>query len=209
MIRHILFDLDNTLYSARYGLEDVFFIRLQEYTSAFLGLSMEECEILRKEGYKRHGTTLAWLIAEKGFTDMDGYFAHVHPEDEADHLPPDPDLRRYIESLPCPCSILTNSPLFHAERIIKKLGFEGLFQHVFDVTYNKGKGKPNASSYLNPLSVLGLTPKEAIFIDDLPLYVEGYIAVGGRGILFDDCDTYKDYTGERIRDLRELSNLFK
>ena len=213
MIRHILFDLDSTLYSARYGLEDSFAVRLKEYTVSWLvdslNLSAEECERLREEGYKRHGTTLAWLCNEMGFTAVDEYLAYVHPENEADSLLPDPELRRFLETLPCPCSILTNSPLFHADRIIKKLGLEGIFQRIFDITYNKGKGKPNASAYFVALDVFGLTPAEALFIDDLPHYVQGFLAIGGRGILLDEMGVHGDYPHERIGSLRELTRFLE
>jgi len=207
MIRHILFDLDSTLYSSRYGLEKYFFSRLKEYTALWLGLPMEESERLREPGYLRHGTTLAWLCTEMGFTRVDEYMAYVHPENEADCLPPDPELRCFLESLPYPCSILTNSPLFHAERILKKLGLEGVFKHIFDITYNQGKGKPNASAYQKPLDALGLPIEEVLFVDDLPHYVAGYLAIGGRGILLDEMELHKDYPNERIRNLRELTGI--
>ena len=213
MIRHILFDLDSTLYSARYGLEDYFFSRLKEYTASWLGLSLgvsyEESERLRVEGYKRHGTTLAWLCAEMGFTAVDEYLAYVHPENEADSLPPDPELRRFLETLPCPCSILTNSPFFHADRIIKKLGLEGIFNRVFDIICNEGRGKPHASAYQKALDTFGLMPEEALFIDDLPHYVQGFLDIGGRGILLDEMDIYKDYPRERIANLRELTRFLE
>ena len=93
MIRHILFDLDNTLYSANYGLEDRFLGRIQEFTSSFLGMSWEECEPMRREAISRYGTTLEWLCTEKGLTNIDDYFAFMHPEDEADCLSPNPELR--------------------------------------------------------------------------------------------------------------------
>ena len=209
MIRHILFDLDSTLYSVRYGLEDTFFCRLKEYTASWLGLSWgfspEESERLRIEGYKRHGTSLSWLCNEMGFTAVDEYLAYVHPENEADLLPPDPELRRFLETLPCPCSVLTNSPLFHAERIIKKLGLEGVFRRVFDITYNEGKGKPHASAYRKALEALGVTTKDTLFIDDLPIYVEGYLAIGGKGLLLDEMELHRDYPHERIKNLREIT----
>jgi len=113
MIRHILFDLDNTLYSINTGVEDIFLRRLKEFTSSWLGISWEECEPLWKAGLKTYGTTLEWLIEDKGFTAQDEYNAYIHPEYEADSLKPDPELRNFIESLPCRSSILTNSPLFH------------------------------------------------------------------------------------------------
>jgi len=206
MIRHILFDLDNTLYSINTGIEDLFLRRLKEYTSSWLGLTWEECEPIWRAGLKTYGTTLEWLIEEKGFTDKDEYYAHIHPEDEADFLEADPELRNFIESLPCRSSILTNSPPFHAERVIKKLELEGVFQNVFAIKEHGLKGKPHQSFFYHALDCLGLKPEEALFIDDIPRYVEGYIAIGGKGLLFDERDKYTWYTHERIKDLRELTN---
>jgi len=205
MIRHIFFDLDNTLYSVNSGVEDIILRSLREYTSSWLGISWEECEPLWRAGQKTYGTTLEWLIEEKGFTAKDDYYAHIHPENEADSLKPDPELRRFIESLPCPSSILTNSPLFHAERIIKKLELEGVFQNVFTIEEHGLKGKPHASFFYRALDCLGLKPEEALFIDDIPRYVEGYIAIGGKGLLLDERNKFTWYTHERIKDLRELS----
>ena len=206
MVKHILFDLDSTIYSSRYGLEQFYFKRLREYTSMWLGLPEEKSEPLREEGYKRHGTSVEWLRYEKGLTDLDAYFAYLHPENEADALPQgDPELRHFLEGLPCPCSILTNSPRFHADRVIKKLELEGVFSHVFDIIGNGLKGKPQPSSYLNALNTLGLKPEQALFVDDMPRYVEGYISLGGRGILFDEKDIHKNFPHDRILNLKDLT----
>ena len=206
MIRHILFDLDDTLYSSLYNLDDKFRQRLRDFIASLLELPWEECEPLWKEAMKRHGTTLEWLSSEKGFTAIDDYFAKMHPENEADSLSADPELRRFLEDLPCPCSILTNSPGFHAERIIKKLQLEGVFQKVFDIESNALKGKPHASAFFRALDSLGLKPEEALFIDDTPRYVSGYLALGGKGILLDENDIHKHYPYERIKNLQELKS---
>lgn len=205
MIRHILFDLDCTLYSIHYGLEENVSRRIREFVALWLGFSPEENERLRMEGLKRHGTTIEWLMAERGFSAVADYYAHVHPEDEADSLPPDPELRDFLESLPCPCSILTNSPRFHAERIIKKLALEGIFRWIFDIEGNGHRGKPHASAFYRALDTIGVKVEDALFIDDLPRCTEGYLALGGRAVLFDERDFYKEYPHERIQNLRELT----
>ena len=204
MIHHILFDLDSTLYSQSYGLEENFAERLKEYVSKYLGLPQEECEALRREALKKFGTTLEWLIFEKGFTNVDSYYVHVHPENEADSLPPDPDLRHFLMNLPCPCSVLTNSPFFHAERIINKLELNGVFRRVFSMEDFNHRGKPNASAYNKALNALCLSPNEVLFIDDIPRYVKGYIDIGGKGILLDETDSHKNYPNVKIKDIKEI-----
>ena len=204
MIKHILFDLDGTLYSMSKGMDEFFRKRIQEFTASWLGLSWEECMPLWKEALKRYGTTLEWLIAEKGFTDTEAFMAHVHPENEVDFLPDDPELRPFLEALPCPCSILTNAPRFHADRVIKKLNVEGIFKEIFALDDPGAGGKPHPASYQRVLDCYGLSPKQMLFIDDLPKYVEGYIKIGGKALLMDENDVFKDYPLERIRNLKEI-----
>lgn len=206
MIRHILFDLDNTLYSARYGLENEVSRRVLEYTISWLGLPFEEGKRLWKEGYRKYGTTVEWLMQEKSFTAFNEYQTYIHPENEADPLLPNPELRRFLESLSCPCSILTNSPRFHADRILKKLELEGVFKNIFDIIGNGFEGKPKASVFFRTLNALELPPEEVLFIDDMPRYVEGYLALGGRGLLLDEMGIHTDYPHERIKSLEELVN---
>jgi putative hydrolase of the HAD superfamily len=45
----ILFDLDSTLYSARFGLEQKVNRRVNEYLAGYLGLSLKEAWAVRRE----------------------------------------------------------------------------------------------------------------------------------------------------------------
>jgi putative hydrolase of the HAD superfamily len=205
MIRYILFDLDNTLYPVSSGMEDALHKRIVGYMSSFLGLSPEEAQGERSAGITRYGTTLEWLIHEKGFTDIDGYYAAVHPDGEEDGLAVDPALRPFLESLPVPRAILTNSPREHSDRVLKKLGITDLFTHVFDMRWNGNRGKPLPVAFYRALGVLGASPAETLFIDDYPMYVEGYLALGGAGLLLDERDAHPDFPHPRIRRLRDLA----
>jgi putative hydrolase of the HAD superfamily len=207
MIQYILFDLDNTLYSARYGLEDKVHHRIRNFLAAYLGVSPEEAWRQRAERIGDYGTTLEWLNAERGFTNIDAYFAFVHPEDEADSLPPDPALRDFLAHIPQPKAILTNSPREHADRIIGKLGFSGLFTHIFDIRGNGLKGKPHREAFFRAFNSTGASPGEVLFVDDTPAYVEGCRALGGKGVLLDEYNTLPGYPYPKIRDLRELDGI--
>lgn len=212
-IGYILFDLDNTLYSAGSGLEKAVSRRVNEYIASFLKLSVEEARTLRREGIAAggYGTTLEWLMAEKGFDPraVDGYFSFIHPEDEADALSPDPELASFLASLGVPAAIMTNSPMKHALRIVKKLGIETFFTSIFDIRFHGLKGKPRAEAFNRVLDTLGIKAEHCLFVDDGRAYVEGYRALGGVGVLYDELDEHPEFPGPRIRALGEITGLIR
>jgi putative hydrolase of the HAD superfamily len=204
MITHLLFDLDNTLYSCRYGLGDRVYERLIGFIAGLLGVTPEEAAAQRRERIALYGTTLEWLRAEKGLADPETYFRAVHPDDEAEGLPFDPALRPFLEGLSRPLAILTNSPMEPADRILDKLQIRDLFTHVFDIKSNGLKGKPNPLAFCRALDAIGSAPENTLFVDDYPRYIQGFLALGGRGLLIDERDNFPDFPGNRIRRLEEL-----
>jgi putative hydrolase of the HAD superfamily len=201
----ILFDLDNTLYSARHGLEEGVGRRIRIFLARYFGVSEKEAWKRRKASMGLYGTTLEWLVTEEGLQDVESYFAFVHPDDEAENLLPEPGFREFLESLPLPLAILTNSPAEHAGRILKKLGIEDLFNPVVDIRRNNFFSKPRPEVYLRTLELLGTTPAKTLFIDDNPSYTEGFLKIGGRALLLDEFDARRDYPFPRIRKLSELT----
>jgi putative hydrolase of the HAD superfamily len=204
MIKYLLFDLDNTLYSIRYGLEENVSGRIRKFLAAWLGMGEEEAIAERRKGITRYGTTLEWLIEEKHFTGVEEYYSFVHPEGEADSLRPDPKLREFLSGLPYPKAILTNSNREHADRVLAKLELGDIFTHIFDMRWNNLKGKPHPDVFRRVLEVLQKSPEEVLFIDDYPRYVAGFNALGGAGVLLDELDSHPDFQGRRIRNLKEL-----
>jgi putative hydrolase of the HAD superfamily len=204
MLKHLLFDLDNTLYSCRHGLEDNVRRRMLEFAASFLGLPSEDVWQQRMAQRQKYGTTLEWLMSEKGFTDVEAYFAAVHPKDEADSLPPDLRLRAFLADIPIPKAILTNSPREHADLILGKLGITDLFTHIFDIRQTAFKGKPRPEVFKHALAILDINAADVLFIDDHPDYVKGFLALGGRGILLDENNAHGGYPHPKIRELPEL-----
>ena len=205
MLKYLLFDLDNTLYSCRCGLEDNVARRMREFAAAFLGTTPEEAWRQRMAAVQQYGTCLEWLMGEKGFADVETYLAAVHPVDEADILTPDSELRTFLSDLPLPCAILTNSPREHADRVLGKLGLGDIFTHVFDVRQCNFLGKPRKEVFDHALRVLGVCAQEVLFIDDNPRYTQGFIALGGNALLFDENNIHTNYTSHKISDIKELT----
>ncbi|HNX73992.1 MAG TPA: HAD-IA family hydrolase [Spirochaetales bacterium] len=204
MIKAILFDLDNTLYSETNGLEARVLERMNRFVADFLMMPLDETAVVRREGSRRYGTTLEWLMAEKGFKDPEAYFRAVHPEDEIEGLAPDPQLKRLLESLPYEKAILTNSPSEHAERVLKALGVEQYFLSITDIRSNGLKGKPHAEAYFRALEENNFDLDTTIYVDDLPKYVKGYMDLGGKAILKDEANRYEDSGVKRIHALEDL-----
>jgi putative hydrolase of the HAD superfamily len=204
MIKYLLFDLDNTLYSIHYGLEENVALRIRQFLAAWLEVSEEEAVAERRRGIGRYGTTLEWLMEEKHFTGVEEFYSFVHPEGEVDSLRPDPELREFLSGLPYPKAILTNSNREHADRVLSKLELGDMFTHIFDMRWNNLKGKPRPDVFMRVLGALEKSPAEVLFIDDYPKYVAGFNALGGPGVLLDELDSYPDFPGRRIRNIREI-----
>jgi len=204
VIKYLLFDLDNTLYSSTWGLEKNVSRRIWEFCAALLGVSPHEARQQRMAMLKDYGTCLEWLIEEKGFTDCEAYLAAAHPPGEADNLPPDEGLRAFLAGIALPKAILTNAPREHADLILGKLGISDLFTHVFDIRQCGYRGKPRRDVYENALANLGVQADEVLFIDDYPSYAAGFSAIGGNALLFDENDIHHDCPVPRIRELKEL-----
>jgi len=204
MTKALMLDLDNTLYSESTGMERAVLGRINEYVSRYLGWPPEETNARRREGAKRFGTTLEWLVFEKGLKDTEGYFSYTHPEGEESCLSPDPRLRDFLDSLRCPKIVLTNAPMEHALRVLRTLGVEDCFSGIFDIKFNGLVGKPHPKSYLRALEASGLSAETTVFIDDSPISVRGYLALGGRAILKDEGRRFAASGLERIESLEEL-----
>jgi putative hydrolase of the HAD superfamily len=207
MTEALMFDLDNTLYSEKTGMETRVLAAINEFVGAFLDLPPDAANLERRKGVKRYGTTLEWLVFEKGFDDTEAYFSYIHPEDEIRCLSPDPELRILLDSLPYPKIVLTNSPLEHALRVLGALGITDCFQAVYDIRFNGLVGKPHPKAFLRALDASGFKVDTTIFVDDLPKYLQGYLALGGRSILKDEGRRFLDRGFERIESLAELPSI--
>jgi putative hydrolase of the HAD superfamily len=183
MIRHLLFDLDDTLYPPSSGAGKKITGRMVSYIARCLEVSEEEAARIRRERMPFFGTTLEWLQTEYQFAETDAYFDWVHPESEITDVPLDPRLRPFLRSLNLPMTILTNGPMSHAVRVLERLQVADLFPGIYDICRNNLLGKPHENSYMNALNSEGFTIEETVFFDDNPKYVAGYEKLGGRAVL--------------------------
>ena len=180
--KHLLFDMDNTLYPASSDMDKGITRRMLECVADYFHCDMEKAVQLRAENIVHYSTTLEWLRAA-GMQDVEGFLAHVHPDNEADELQPQPGLRDFLISLDMPMSILTNAPHEHADRVLEKLGVADLFEAVTDIRDAGFNGKPYPDAYLAALKKVGANVENTLFLDDMQKYTDGWQALGGTAVL--------------------------
>ena len=181
-IEYLIFDLDNTLYPSSAQMDKGITTRMMNCVADFFNTTYEEAVKIRAKNITNFSTTLEWLRSE-GLTDIETYFSKVHPQNEADELQPDLNLRPYLESIRLPKIILTNAPKEHAERVLNKLGIADLFLDICDIRCSDFYGKPYPLSFEIALQKIGGNIHNSLFIDDMQKYVDGYTALGGTAVL--------------------------
>jgi|WetSurMetagenome_2_1015567.scaffolds.fasta_scaffold182875_2 putative hydrolase of the HAD superfamily len=179
---HVIFDLDNTLYSSTAAMDRGITFRMLTCVADFFHINYDEAVALRAEKLPEFSTTLEWLRSE-GLTDTERYFSEVHPVYEADELPFDAGLRPLLISIKQPKYILTNAPREHADRVLEKLNVADLFSGICDIRDCNLQGKPYPYAYRHALEMSGSTIDKTLFLDDQYKYTDGWEALGGTAAL--------------------------
>ena len=183
---YLLCDLDETLYPSSCGLMQAVSARMSAFVAEYLRVDREEAARIRTRLRVTYGTTLTGLMREYGLQVAEQYRAYTHDVPVADFLADDPRLSEALASIPQPKSVLTNSPLEHAERVLKRLGIRGRFERVFDLRFNGFIGKPDPAVYNRALGVLDRRAAEVLLVDNHLDYLAPFRAMGGHVLLIDE-----------------------
>jgi putative hydrolase of the HAD superfamily len=204
---YLLCDLDETLYPASCGLMQAVSVRMTAFVKDFLRVSEEEAARIRRRLRVVYGTTLTGLMREYGLEVAEQYLAYTHDVPVESFLADDPRLAAALASIPLPKSVLTNSPLEHAERVLKRLGVRPLFERVFDLRFNGYTGKPDAGVYARVLGELGRPAAEVLLVDNHLDYLAPFREMGGSVLLIDENGGSGNGLPAgvpRLRDIKEL-----
>lgn len=184
---------------------------MTSFVCDLLHVTEKEAVALRRENFPRYGTTLSWLREAHGFSNIEAFLEATHPPDPGAFLVRDDRLIELLDDIDRPAAVLTNSPREHARRVLSVLGIDSKFEALYDIRYNKFKGKPNRSAYLRPLQELNWPIGEVLFLDDAPTYVQGFVELGGNGVLVDETGkwaaTHPELT--TIRSVHDLKTLLE
>ena len=165
MVTHIFFDLDNTLYPRESGLFLLIEERIKGYLRIRLGLTKEEAAALRRRYIRDYGFTLVGLMTHHRVDPQD-YLAFVHEVNVEGVLGEDTALAHMISHIPLEKVIVTNGTQQHARRVIRSLGVEPCFSHIFDIAFMDYIPKPHPSSFHKVMGYLGVRGEECLMLED-------------------------------------------
>src|SRR5947199_9920350 len=122
-----LFDLDNTLHDYRSRIMPHVSRSMTEFIQRDLGVPEDEAAALRQAYLRRYGATLAGLMRVHG-TDPRRFLDETHrvPELERTVLA-ERGLRHALRRIPGRKLLFSNAPLRYAERVLRALRIEALF----------------------------------------------------------------------------------
>ena len=206
MISFLLFDLDNTLYSASSGMFDYMREGMSAFVAELLGVDIEEATLLRRQNSRRYGSTLRWLKATQEEIDIESFLERIHPVNVANYLTYSEEPREVLSKIPAPKGVLTNSPIEHAERVLDFFGITNLFDFVLDLRADNFNGKPDRSAYNRAIEAADVPIGEILYLDDVLHYLEPFRELGGQVALIDELDRFDGEGAEipRLRSIREL-----
>lgn len=183
-LRHIdtwLFDLDNTLYPLESGLAERMSLRITNFVIELTGLAALDARALQKRYLAEHGTTLRGLMTHHG-VDPEIYNASVH-DLPLDGLARDRALRAGLARLPGRRLIFTNADQRHTDRVVERLGLEGLFDDVFHIGSAAFAPKPSAQAFERIIAAHAIDPIATAFFEDAERNLEPAAALGMTTVL--------------------------
>lgn len=204
MIKHIIFDVDKTIYPESCGFGDEMDRRISQYAASYINKPIDDANTLRRLSVKNYGTTLRWLQVEHGLTNTDHYLDFVHPVDVENYLPNKKGIHDIFHKINVPISILSNGPIENVDRILHFYEIKHLFNPIIDIKINKLKGKPYTEVYEKILKEINLPINEVLLVDDVEGYLIPFHDMGGNVLLINEYNKPTRMNFDQIGNIMEL-----
>ena len=166
IIKHWVFDLDNTLYPASSNLFSKIDVKMKKFIIKNLNVSPDEAHSIQKKYYFKYGTTLAGLMKNHNVKPRE-FLDYVHNIDVSS-LNEDLKLKKILKSLSGNKYIYTNGSKSHAINVMKRLGINNSITKIFDIENASYIPKPSMTSLKRFMKKFNIKAEEAIFFEDIP-----------------------------------------
>jgi putative hydrolase of the HAD superfamily len=181
-MRAVLVDLDETLYEPGGALIRSVDLRITAFIAIQTGLAWERADTLRKDLWRRFGTTARGLNFRY---DLDERLLNRFAVDSVDpsvHVCADPDLGRALSRIALPCYVFTNAPLRYTQRVLAALGVAERFRGIFSIEFSDYQPKPSPHFYRKVVAALGVAAADLVLVEDNPRNLAPALRMGMAGI---------------------------
>ncbi len=160
-----IFDLDNTLYPAECDLFAEIDVRMGAFIQDFLNVDAVEARRVQKSYFLDYGTTLNGLMQVHNLNPK-LFLDYVH---DIDHSPVEenPLLNTLLEEIEGRKFVFTNGTVYHAEKVLQRLGISHHFQDIFDIVSTGYTPKPNREAYDHVIEAAKIIPSQAVMFEDM------------------------------------------
>ena len=176
-----VFDLDNTLYPADAQVMSQVDRRMTEFVMGLLDLDFDAARKVQKTYWHDYGTTLNGLMTNHS-VDIPSFLDFVH---DVDHsvITPDPTLAQRIGALQGRRLVFTNGSFKHAEKVVDRLGLNGLFDDLYDIKAGGYTPKPHRESFDRFAKAHTINPSAALMFEDSARNLETAAQMGFTTVL--------------------------
>ncbi|KAG0362748.1 hypothetical protein BG005_004370 [Podila minutissima] len=199
--RVFFFDIDNTLYPKHSGIPDLMKEKIEHYFRN-AGIDHDDVQQLSYRYYIDYGLAIRGLVLHHPDEKVDGAL----PLEEILHenIP----LRDMIKSMNIEKKWLyTNAGKEHAERVVKCLGLEGLFDGLTYCDYNDKAFtcKPDTESFRKAMREAGVVhASNCYFVDDSAANCDRAVDIGWTAVHVADDPVVSNYGHFQIASIMEL-----
>src|SRR4051812_38131547 len=142
-----IFDLDNTLHDYRSRIMPHVSRSMTEFLQRDLGVTEEEASGLRQSYLRRYGATLAGMMRLHG-TDPRRFLEETHRVPELERMvSPERGLRHALRRIPGGKLLFSNAPLRYAERVLRALRIESMFDALYCIERARFHPKPSPRGF--------------------------------------------------------------
>jgi putative hydrolase of the HAD superfamily len=209
-----LFDLDDTLHHASGGIFAELGVAMNAYIVRHLGVSPQQAQDLRRNYWLRYGATLLGLVRHHQV--VASHFlheTHALPQLERVLRASSPDIA-WLRRLQGRKVLLTNAPRHYAQRVLKALDLQHVFDAVVTVEQMKIFGhwrpKPDVRMFRHVCARLKAQPSQCILVEDSPHNLKaarslGMSTVWMRGFTPSHAQQRPAFVDRRVTHLRQLT----
>jgi len=165
LIKYLIFDLDNTLYSGKTKVFEQVDKKMSKYISEKLNVTVEEAKKIQKNYFYKYNTTLNGMIKNHKINPTE-FLEFVH-DINIDFLKKDERLEVEIKKLKGKKIIFTNGSRKHAINVTKRIGIDKYFDDIFDIVDSNFIPKPLIEPYKKLVEKHKIDPKLCVLVEDI------------------------------------------